>query len=46
MNTQFGMDWGYWVPLLLFDFFTPSGADVLGMIKRCHPMFPFGYDQR
>ena len=44
-NTQFCMDRGYWAPALLFDFLTPSGADVLGTVKRC-PMFPFTYDQR
>jgi len=44
-NTQFCMDWGYWLPSLLYTFFTPSGADVLGTIKRC-PMFPFTYEQK
>jgi hypothetical protein len=44
-NTQFCMDRGYWLPSLLYDFFTPSGADILGTVKRS-PMFPFTYEQR
>jgi hypothetical protein len=31
-NTQFCMDQGYWLPSLLYDFLTPSGADVLGTV--------------
>ncbi len=44
-NTQFCMDQGYWLPWLLYDFLTPSGADVLGTVK-CYPMFPFTYEQK
>jgi len=39
------MDRGYCLPSLLFDFFIPSGADILGTVKRT-PMFPFTYDQK
>jgi hypothetical protein len=44
-NTVFAMDRGYCLPSLLFDFFIPSGADILGTVKRT-PMFPFTYDQK
>jgi hypothetical protein len=44
-NTEFAMDRGYCLPSLLYDFFLPSGADVLGTMKRC-PMFPFTFDQK
>jgi len=35
-NTQICMDWGYWLPSLLYDFFTPSGVYMLGIIE-CFP---------
>jgi hypothetical protein len=44
-NTEFCMDRGYCLPSLLFDFLLPSGADILGTMKRS-PMFPFTYEQK
>jgi hypothetical protein len=44
-NTEFAMDRGYCLPSLLYDFFIPSGADIMGTVKRS-PMFPFTYDQK
>jgi hypothetical protein len=44
-NTEFGMDHGYCLPSLLYDFFIPSGADIMGTVKRT-PMFPFTYDHK
>jgi hypothetical protein len=44
-NTEFAMDRGYCLPSLLYDFYIPSGADIMGTVKRC-PMFPFTYDQK
>jgi len=44
-NTEFAMDCGYCLPSLLYDFFIPSGADIMGTVKRS-PMFPFTYDQK
>jgi hypothetical protein len=38
------MDRGYCLPTLIFNFIIPSGAEILGTIKRC-PMFPYTYDQ-
>lgn len=43
-NVVFAMDRGYIQPVLLYDFLIPSGADVMGTIRRC-PMFPFSFDQ-
>ena len=43
-NTLFAMDRGYLLPKLFFDFLIPSGAELMGTIKRC-PMFPFTFDQ-
>jgi hypothetical protein len=45
MNTEFAMDRGYITPSLLYDFLIPTGADVLGTVKRS-PMFPFTFDQK
>jgi len=44
-RTEFAMDRGYCLPSLLYDFFLPSGADIMGTVKRS-PMFPFTYDQK
>jgi hypothetical protein len=44
-NTEFAMDCGYCLPSLLYDFFIPSGADIMGTVKRS-PMFLFTYDQK
>jgi len=44
-HTKFAMDWGYCFPSLLYSFFLPSGADIMGTIKQS-PMFPFTYDQK
>ncbi len=44
VNTEFAMDRGYCLPLLIFNFIIPSGAEILGTIKCC-PMFPYKYDQ-
>jgi hypothetical protein len=44
INTEFAMDRGYCLPMLIFDFIIPSGAEILGTIKQC-PMFPYKYDQ-
>jgi hypothetical protein len=38
------MDHGYIVPQLFYDFLVPSGAEIMGTVKRC-PMFPFTFDQ-
>lgn len=43
-NSLFAMDRGYLLPRLFYDFLIPSGAEVMGTIKRC-PMFPFTFDQ-
>jgi hypothetical protein len=45
MNTEFAMDRGYITPSLLYDFLIPTGADVLGTVKRS-PMFPFTYEEK
>ncbi len=44
-NTDFAMDRAYCLLSLLYEFFLPSRADIMDIIKRS-PMFPFTYDQK
>jgi hypothetical protein len=45
LNTEFAMDRGYITPSLLYDFLIPTGADVLGTVKRSQ-MLPFTFEQK
>ena len=44
VNTLFAMDRGYLQPRLFYDYLIPSGAEIMGTIRRC-PMFPFTFEQ-
>ncbi len=43
-NILIAMDRGYLLAGILYDFLMPSGADILGTVKRS-PMFPFTFNQ-
>jgi hypothetical protein len=43
-NSLVAMDRGYIAPQLFYEFLVPSGAEIMGTVKRC-PMFPFTFEQ-